>query len=197
MRSALRTGRLQKTNFFHPVGVNQSSLKNLALRRESFALFSAAMPTLPSGRNVAINFQRLDETAHRAFYSEDEATLLRLDHPAQMFPLIELADVEFRADIPSPELDRFWTEDGDRFGILHPLGYSISDVIRSRTGWSGADTLAFKRFLMRPATREVFRLWRRDLACMRKLLKLRACQEWPLPTDFPAEDCEAGPSWHV
>jgi hypothetical protein len=177
--------------------VNQSSLKNFALRRESSALFSAAMPTLPSGRNVAINLQRLDETAHRAFYEKDEASLLRLDHPAQMFQLIELADVEFREDIPSAELDRFWTEEGDKFGILHPLGYSISDVIRSQTGWSAADTFAFKRFLMRPSTTQIFRLCRRDLACMRKLLELRACQDWPLPTDFRAEDCEAGPSWHV
>lgn len=155
------------------------------------------MPTLPSGRNIAINFQHLDEVAHRAFYDKDRETLLRLDHPKQMFQLIELADVEFREDIPCIELDRFWTDEGDKFGILHPLGYFISDVIRSRTGWSGVDTLAFKRFLMRDSTKQIFRLWRRDLACTRKLLDLRACQDWPLPTDFRTEDYQAGPSWHV
>jgi hypothetical protein len=155
------------------------------------------MPTLPSGRNVAINFQQLSLTAHRALSEEDSQTLMRLDHPAEMFQLIEVADVEFRRDIPCVELDRFWSEEGDKFGILHPLGYFISDVIRNSAGWSAVDTAAFKRFLMRHSTKEIFRMWRRDLAYMRGLLDQRANAKVPLLTANNALSFYAGPSWHA
>jgi hypothetical protein len=188
--------RTTSTNFFHPVGVNESSLKDFALLCESSALFSAAMPTLPSGRNVAINFQHLEAASQRAFHEEDESLLVRLDHPSEMFRLIELADVEFRSDIPCAELDRMWSEDGDKYGILHPLSCCISRVIRNETGWSGADIVGLKHFLMRDSVRRIFRMWRKDIAGLRSALTARASDRMPLTTRAATYCEETGPSWH-
>jgi len=192
----LRAPTTPYSNFFHPVGVNCQPPKNFALRREYSALFSAAMPTLPSGRNVAINFQHLEAASQRAFHDEDESFLARLDHPSEMFRLIELADVEFRSDIPCAELDRMWSEAGDKFGILHPLSCCISHVIRNKAGWSGADVLGLKRFLMRDSVRRIFRMWRQDIAGLRHALTACASDRMPL-TARTATFCEeTGPSWH-
>jgi len=205
----------RETKFLHAVGTHDTAaavvLKLFSSRRDEpwgcgeICLWKTVdevfpprpMPTLPSGRNVAINFQQLNLIAHQAFCAEDEATLLRLDHPAEMFRVIEVADVEFRRDIPCAELDRFWSEEGDKFGVLHPLGYSISDVIRYRTGWSEVDTTAFKMFLMRHSTRQVFRMWRRDLGRMRRAIQPQICREMPLPAAQLELGFDAGPSWHA
>jgi hypothetical protein len=176
--------------------VNYPASKNLALRREHSALFSAAMPTLPSGRNVAVNFQHLEAASQRAFHEEDNSMLERLDHPSEMFRLIELADVEFRSDIPCAELDRMWSEEGDKFGILHPLSCCISQVIRNESGWSGADILGLKHFLMRGSIRRIFRMWRQDIAGLRHALTARASDCRPLTTRAAAYCEDAGPSWH-
>lgn len=164
----------RRSKLFHPYGVKKTGMKNCALQEAESAFFSAAMPKLPSGRNIVVGFHHIDSLIRQALDNEDAALLFFIDRYVEMFRFLEIADFELRDDIPACELDCMMHEGGLHYGIAHRTGEFVKDVVRNRANWPADDLAAFRQFMVSPGMKEALRQRRRGIVCARDHLTSRA-----------------------
>lgn len=183
MRVTRNPRKTADQNFFHPYGVKETGMKNCTFQAAESALFSAAMPKLPSGRNIVVGFHHIDSLIRQALDNEDAALLFFIDRYAEMFRFVEIADFELREDIPACELDCMMHEGGVHYGIAHRTGEFVKDVVLNRANWPADDLAAFRKFMLSPRVREALRQRRRGIVCVRDHLTSRAKLKpfWQLP----------------
>jgi hypothetical protein len=121
------------------------------------------------------------ELAARAEAEDHAGLLFFVEDDMECAALLEVVEVEWRADIPDDELEEIETEEGRRRAVLHATGLTAAEVLRGRAGWSRPDIEAFRRFLQTPRIAGWVVELRDLLVSLRGRLTDRAVM-WPHPT---------------
>lgn len=112
------------------------------------------MPTLPSGRTVAISVMPLIELAERAKLGKNASFLLFLEKNHQVHSMVRVLEIESARGIPESELDPVDAPGGVRYLMTRDTGYTAADVMEGRTSWPPDDVKAFAGFMATDRIRE-------------------------------------------
>lgn len=128
------------------------------------------MPTLPSGRNIALDASPFDDLIEQARTGHNAALLLSIRRPRHILPLFQVIEVEERPDIPAEELACVTTPSGEARCMTYETGYTAGDVRNGRTDWCKRDIRAFRRFLRSRRIKRWMRERYKQLVALRALL---------------------------
>ena len=105
------------------------------------------MPTLPSGRKVAIDASPFDDLIKEASAECNSSLLLGMEHPQHILAHFNVIEVEQRSDVPEEELACVNGPWSDMHCMTYETAYTASDIVSGCSNWPVSDVLAFARFL--------------------------------------------------
>ena len=105
------------------------------------------MPTLPSGRKVAIDASPFDDLIKEAGAECNSLLLLGMEHPQHILAHFNVLEVEQRSDVPEEELAYVSGPWSNMHCMTYETGYTASDIVSGCSDWPESDVLAFAEFL--------------------------------------------------